>query len=194
MKYTAVLMLFLGALSLTEARKTTDLVQVIEANGMTAVVESESESDSEDELLGVSAAVKKDHDEMVWEMDRFSRTFEMGCYKHALELAGSLGVKPPRVHTWELYDKAFAFPRVRRFDDVQENMNMLEHFQDNLNTNISNLKHVENFIRVGKTVQANINEKYHDGEFADPAGFDPRNPPAVTWSNVDVGVDHHFVE
>jgi hypothetical protein len=118
-------------------------------------------------------------------MDKFSRTFDIANYKKAMELAGELGQKPPRVHSWELLDKSFSFPRVRRFDDVQENMNMLEHFQDNLNTNISNMKHVENFIRVGKTVLGNLNEKYHDGEFADPAGFDPKNPPPTTWSNVE---------
>lgn len=51
MKYSAVLMLFLGAISVAEARPSTELVQVIEANGMTAVVESESDSESEDELV-----------------------------------------------------------------------------------------------------------------------------------------------
>ena len=81
--------------------------------------------------------------------------------------------------------KAVAFPRVRRYDDVQENMNMIEHFQDNLNTNISNLVNVDNFIRVGKTTLANLNEKYHDGEFSDPAGFDPKNPPAKTWATAE---------
>jgi hypothetical protein len=42
----------------------------------------------------------------------------------------SKGGKKPAiyVHTWELYDKAFAFPRVRRYQMVQENMDMLEHF------------------------------------------------------------------
>lgn len=43
-------MLFLGAVSYTDAMPT-DLVQVIEANGMTAVVESESDSESEDDEL-----------------------------------------------------------------------------------------------------------------------------------------------
>ena len=28
------------------------------------------------------------------------------------------------VHTWELYDKSFTFPRVRRYDFVQENMDI----------------------------------------------------------------------
>jgi len=50
MKYSAIVMLFLGAISYTEAR--TDLVQIIEANGMTVAADSESESsDSEDDQM-----------------------------------------------------------------------------------------------------------------------------------------------
>ena len=37
------------------------------------------------------------------------------------------------VHTWELYDGSFSFPRVRRYDLVQEMMDKLQHFEDNLN-------------------------------------------------------------
>jgi len=36
------------------------------------------------------------------------------------------------------------------------------------------LVNVDNFIRVGKTVVANFNGKYKDGEFGDPALYDPR--------------------
>lgn len=200
MKYSAIVMLFLGAVSYTEA-KSTDLVQVIEANGMTAVVESESDSDSEDDEL---VAIKGDSgiidaltpgkgqcterlwisaDEMNWQMDQFSRKFDVQNYLNAMEIAGELKTKPPAVHTWELLDKSFSFPRVRRYNDVQENMDLVEHFQDNLNTNISNMKNVNNFIRVGKTVVGELVEKYHDGEFADPAGYDPRHPADITWSN-----------
>ena len=116
-------------------------------------------------------------------MDQFSRKFDITNYNNALTIAGKLKVKPPPIHTWELLDKSFTFPRVRRYNDVQENMDLVEHFQDNLNTNISNLKNVNNFIRVGKTVVAELAEKYHDGEFADPAGYDPRNPAEITWAN-----------
>lgn len=49
MKYSTVIMLFLGAISYTEAKQSNELVQVIEANGMTAVAESESESESDSE-------------------------------------------------------------------------------------------------------------------------------------------------
>lgn len=48
------------------------------------------------------------------------------------------------------------------------------------------MKNVKNFIRVGKTVVGELAEKYHDGEFSDPAGFDPRNPAEVTWATADV--------
>merc|ERR1711970_1210635 len=111
---------------------------------------------------------------MQWQMDQFSRKFNKGNYLNAVTIAGKLGVPVPRAHTWELLDKSFSFPRVRRYQFVQENMDMLEHFQDNLNTNVSNEVNVDNFIRVGKTVVANFNGKYHDGEFADPALYDPR--------------------
>jgi len=53
-------------------------------------------------------------------------------------------------------------------------MDMLEHFQDNLNTNISNLDNVANFIRVGKSVLANFGAKYQNGEWDSPANHDPR--------------------
>jgi len=60
-----------------------------------------------------------------------------------------------------------------------ENMDMLEHFQDNLNTNISNQVNMENFLRVANTVKTNLGTKYHDGEFVDPAGFDPKAAAAA---------------
>lgn len=93
MKYSAIVMLFLGAISYTEAR--TDLVQIIEANGMTAAVDSESESsDSEDDsmvdlgkdtgIIDATTAPKGQcterlwlsADEMAWQMDQFSRKFD----------------------------------------------------------------------------------------------------------------------
>jgi len=51
MKYSAVLML-LGVVSFTEAKRITSLVQVIEANGMTAAID-ESESESDNELVQI---------------------------------------------------------------------------------------------------------------------------------------------
>jgi hypothetical protein len=48
-------------------------------------------------------------------------------------------------------------------------MDMLEHFEDNVNTNISNSVNMANFLKVANTVVKNLNTKYHNGEFADPA-------------------------
>ena len=61
-------------------------------------------------------------------MDQFSRKFNVKNYENAMEIAKELGTAAPRVHTWEILDKAFSFPRVRRYQFVQENMDMLEHF------------------------------------------------------------------
>lgn len=146
MKYSAVLLLLLGAVSVSEARRTTDLVQVVEANGMTAVVESESDSESDAELVEVSKGdtgiidaltppkgqcterLWESADEMEWQMDQFSRKFDLQNYLNAMEIAKELKIKPPRVHTWELLDGSFAWPKVRRYNDVQENMDLIEHF------------------------------------------------------------------
>ena len=122
------------------------------------------------------------------ELDYFSRSFDMKHYTNAMKIYGELAKegKHPQlaVHTWELYDAAFAFPRVRRYDLVQQHMDMIQHFQDNLNQNFSNGQHVANFIRVCKAAQATLNSKYHDGEFSDPAGFDPQEEHKVTWATV----------
>ena len=118
----------------------------------------------------------------------FSRTLDTRHWTNMMNVAKAMkkaGKKPYYyVHTWELYDKGFSFPRVRRYGFVQENMDMLEHFQDNLNTNISNTIHMENFLRVANTVHTNLLTKYHDGEFSDPANVDPWNPADPTWATV----------
>ena len=95
--------------------------------------------------------------QMEKEMEYFSRNFENKHFQNALTIMknltkGGMASAKVFVHTWELMDKAFTFPRVRRYEFVQENMDMLEHFQDNLNTNIDNSQHLANFIRVAKAV------------------------------------------
>jgi hypothetical protein len=103
-------------------------------------------------------------------MDAFSRTFDKAYYSKAMEIATKLKTTPSRVTTWELYDKAFTFPRVRNYDLVKEQMDILEHYEDNLNTNISNNKLVDDFITHATAVHAAIKEKYEDaaGGFNDP--------------------------
>ena len=112
--------------------------------------------------------------ELEWQIDMFSRTFDEKHWRNAMKISSELHIPIPKIHAWELMDSAFAFPRVRRYDFVQNNMDMLEHFQDNLNMNKTNERNMQNFIRVGQTVLNNFREKYHDGEFDAPANHDPR--------------------
>ena len=57
-------------------------------------------------------------DELDWQMDQFSRKFNIENLNNALEIAGKIGAPVPKVHAWELNDKAFSFPRVRNYDFV----------------------------------------------------------------------------
>ena len=77
-------------------------------------------------------------------------------------IAKTLGVKPPRVHTFRILDGAFTWPRVRRYESVQVTLEAIEHFEDNLNLNITNQRLVKNFIRVGKAVVKELAEQYGD--------------------------------
>ena len=118
-------------------------------------------------------------EQMKIEMDYFSRKFDMKHYNNAMKIFAELKKKGykgpnPKVTSWELYDKSFAWPRVRQYPTVEEAMNVLEHFEDNLNMNISNSVLVKNFITNAKVVQKKLNDKYHNGEFKDPALVDPQ--------------------
>jgi hypothetical protein len=129
------------------------------------------------------------------QIDLFSKTLDPRHWTNVLNIAGAMkaksGVAPPlKVHTWELLDNAFTFPRIRRYAYVQENMDMLEHFEDNLNTNISNSVNMANFIKVAGTVKKNLNAKYHNGEFADPAAgayAAPDDTPPRVWTGSEWG-------
>ena len=122
------------------------------------------------------------------QLDYFSIDFDKTHYKNAMNIYKEMkakGLNPKvRVKTYELYDKAFAFERVRRYDLVQQHMNLLEHLQDNLNENFTNQQNVDQFIIVARAAQAAFNAKYHNGEFADPANFDPYAKHTTTWDEV----------
>jgi len=124
------------------------------------------------------------------ELDYFSRRCDRKHYDNAMKIYGELlkQGKNPRVfvNTWELYDNAFSFPRVRRYDLVQQHMDLIQHFEDNLNQNFTNQQHVANFIQVCKAAQSALNHKYHNGEFADPANFDPEEEHPVTWATANI--------
>ena len=126
--------------------------------------------------------------EMERQIDYFSRRLDVENFQNALTIFKNLTEKGAYkgkllVHTWELYDKAFEFPRVRRYQLVEESLDMLEHFEDNLNLNIDNKQHLANFIRVATTVRKNLVEKY--GEvFKDPANEDPWEDTEKEWSDI----------
>ena len=116
--------------------------------------------------------------ELDYQLEMFSRTLDPRHWTNAQNVAAAMGdagkTAKWHVSTWELYNKAFSFPRVRRYAFVQENMDMLEHFQDNLNLNITNSVAMANFLRTANAVRTALNDKYHDGEFADPGNYNPR--------------------
>ena len=109
------------------------------------------------------------------EMDLFSRTFDQKHYDAAMQIAKQLKVVAPAVSTWDLYDKAFAWERVRHYTIVEEQMHELEKWQGNLNENITNSHHLEEFIHHAKLAQKKLSQRYHDGEFLDPATVVPKS-------------------
>ena len=66
------------------------------------------------------------------ELDYLSRRLDIKYYLRALTIYEQLkkkGLKPKlSVNTWELYDKAFKWPKVRRYDVVQDLMSEIEHY------------------------------------------------------------------
>lgn len=175
MKYSTIALALVGALSTTQA-------MTIDAHSL-----SHSDVHNLQALQAVEPPcvyLDESLDELNYQIDMFSRTLDERHWTNVLNLQDALAKKngsppPIEVHTWDLLDKAFAFPRIRRYDFVEENMNMLEHFEDNLNTNISNSVNFANFLRVARTVKKQFLAKYHDGEFADPALTDPKKVAAA---------------
>merc|ERR1712072_384560 len=110
-------------------------------------------------------------DELNYQLGEFSRNFAMENWKNAMHIKDKLnkkGVFPKfAVTTKELYDKSFSFPKVRNYDYAVQNMNELEHYEDNLNSNLSNTLALDRFVTVAKKVRANLNDKYDIG-FIDP--------------------------
>ena len=178
MKYTLAILALVGIVSAESFHPVGDLAPPI---SQTFIMMETSAA------AGCEPAIDVSQKQLDIELDYFSRNFDRKHYKKAMQIYGELkkqGKSPKTsIHTYELYDNAFSFPRVRRYDLVQKNMGLIQHFQDNLNENFTNKLHVDNFIRVAKAAQADLNEKYHNGEFDDPAGFDPEADHPTTWAN-----------
>lgn len=100
--------------------------------------ESDEDSDSEDgdELVQLNdpcVYLDETQDELDYQVDMFSRTLDARHWKNAQNIAKAMGKNGTsaaglKIHTWELYDTAFSFPRVRRYGFTNDNMDMLEHF------------------------------------------------------------------
>lgn len=76
-------------------------------------------------------------------MNLFSRTFDKIFYKNAWDIFQKLKEKNPKqaspqINTWELYDRAFTFLRIRKYPFTIEQLNKLEQFEDNANLNLTN--------------------------------------------------------
>ena len=63
---------------------------------------------------------------------------------------------------------------------------MLEHFEDNLNTNITNKRNLANFLKVAKTVRKNLTGQYGPDVFDDPALTDPYEEKESDWTNTSI--------
>jgi hypothetical protein len=188
MKYTIALAL-MGFMSSADARVPNSLAQV--ESRSTHFLAEESDDQSLVQLNRPCEYLDETQEELDYQVDMFSRTLDPRHWTNVVNIADAIhdktGASPKlAVHTWELYNGGFSFPRVRRYNFVNENMDMLEHFQDNLNTNISNSIHMQNFLRVSNTIRRNFNAKYHDGEFDDPGTHDPREEAEQkkTWSQL----------
>ena len=120
--------------------------------------DTDSDDDDDDsELVQLNQPcvyLDETQEELDYQVDMFSRTLDPRHWTNAINVAKAIGSDPSklRIHTWDLYDKAFSFPRVRRYNFVNDNMDMLEHFQDNLNLNVTNKRNMENFLRTAKQV------------------------------------------
>ena len=98
--------------------------------------DSDDSDDSDDELVQLNdpcVYLDETQDELDYQVDMFSRTLDVRHWTNAQNIAkamGKNGARAPglKIHTWELYNNAFSFPRVRRYGFTNDNMDMLEHF------------------------------------------------------------------
>ena len=113
-------------------------------------------------------------DALHYELAKFSRNFDTKHYNNAMQILDKLNEKGENVRaavtTKELYHKSFSFPKVRNYDFAREQLDILQHFEDNLNINLKNELALANFISNAKKVRAALNDKYGNA-FIDP-GFE----------------------
>jgi len=159
MKFTIAALVFIGAMTSVEAIDT-------HAN-----LSNQSKLYSLMQLNECPEPLEISEEELHHQLGLFSRHLEQQYWENAMTIKTGLakaGVFPKiAVTTKELYDKSFSFPKVRNYDYAVQQMNELEHYEDNLNTNIENSHHLAKFVEVAKRVRENLNAKYDIG-FVDP--------------------------
>merc|ERR1712164_6880 len=98
MRFSIVLALFLGLASASEMQSAATIKSAIE---------------------GPCVYLDETQTELNYQVDMFSRTLDPRHWTNVLNISKAMkdaGKKPGiYVHTWELYDKSFSFPRVRRY-------------------------------------------------------------------------------
>lgn len=132
MKYLALVAL-LGVATQVEATTQTSVATLKSLNTEAAIVDSDDEGIIDLVQLDAPCVyLDETKAELDYQVDMFSRTLDIRHWTNAKNIQAELRKNGDEakmhVHTWELYDKAFSFPRVRRYEFVQENMDMLEHF------------------------------------------------------------------
>ena len=86
-------------------------------------VDAFSKKDGNGAALACSDRLNYTQEQFDMEIEWFSRSLNKTHFDNALEIYEFLNDKKQftgkfLVHTWELYDKAFLFPRVRKYDEV----------------------------------------------------------------------------
>ena len=114
--------------------------------------------------------------EMDLQFEQFSRTFDTKFYDNGMKILAELRKTNsleslPAINSFSLYDTAFSWPRVRAYQFVQEELNKLQHYQDNANVNLTNSQSIKNFVSAAKEVRSALKAKYEDS-FTDPAVVD----------------------
>ena len=103
MKFSAVLVMFLGLAAATE-------------------MQADSQAQIKSAIEGPCVYLDETQEELDYQVDMFSRTLDSRHWTNVQNIAKAMkkaGKKPYMyVHTWELYDKSFSFPRVRRYGFV----------------------------------------------------------------------------
>ena len=98
--------------------------------------DEDSDDSDGDELVQLNdpcVYLDETQDELDYQVDMFSRTLDVRHWTNAQNIAKAMGKNGTsaaglKIHTCELYNNAFSFPRVRRYGFVNDNMDMLEHF------------------------------------------------------------------